>query len=140
MSVKVIEEILISPFVVNREQHRANCRAAINVSIKELKNLIVDGMIYGQHTGRVYRRGAGAGFTRSHQASKEGETPAPDTLRLVRSVKDELLTDNVGEVRVEELYGTILERRRNRPFFRGVCVNYQSQFTANVAKFTSTVT
>lgn len=68
-------------------------------------------------TGRIYKRG---GVT--HQASRPGEPPAPDTGRLRASVTNEQLPDGSVQVKVTAPYAVALEfgtsRMAPRPYVR----------------------
>lgn len=59
-------------------------------------------MIEGPHTGNLYRRKRGEGFTRFHRASARGQRPSPDTFTLVNAVTDERTGEMEARVFIAE--------------------------------------
>ncbi|MEO5859176.1 MAG: hypothetical protein ABIR33_09535 [Pyrinomonadaceae bacterium] len=87
-------------------------------------------MIDGPHTGNLYDRKGGAGFSRSHQASARGQRPSPDTFTLVNAVTDERTGEMSARVFIAEKinprnganaseYAEILQFHLGRPIMTG---------------------
>jgi hypothetical protein len=70
---------------------------------KDFKQLTKERMIAGPHTGRIYEKKRGVGFTRSHRASAKGERPSPDTMTLVNAIEDKRTSDFSAVVYVAEI-------------------------------------
>lgn len=112
--------------IFDKVERRSAISSLITRSAKEFKQLTKDKMIYGRATGRVYDKGRGVGFTRSHRASAAGQRPAPDTLTLVNAIDDRRLSDYSSEVYIADKintsngtvasdYGSILQNKLDRP-------------------------
>lgn len=88
-------------------------------------------------TGRVYRRGGV-----SHRASAPGQTPAPDTSTLRKSVRVELVrvaTGLIGKVIVSAAHALPLEigteRMAARPFLSRVVSEHAARLRATFDRF-----
>jgi hypothetical protein len=95
-------------------------------SARKFKRSTQEKMLKGVHSGRLYKKKRGSGFTRSHLASAIGQRPAPDTLTLVNAISDRSLGDYKAEVYIAERinpesgtlasnYGEILQNKLDRP-------------------------
>lgn len=92
---------------------------------KDFKNLTRRRMIEGTPSGRLYSRAAGAGFTRSHRASRRGQRPAVDTGTLAQAISDKRTGEFSAEVYIvpkvnsqsgvtADKYGEILQTKLDR--------------------------
>lgn len=93
---------------------------------KRFKQKTKDQMVRSQPTGRLYRKSAGAGFTRQHRASAWGQRPAVDTTNLVNQVKDRKESQVSVRVYVDDSkapYGKWLQDNLNRPIITEEDVN-----------------
>jgi hypothetical protein len=69
----------------------------------------------GPHTGTQYKRPGVTGASRFHQASRRGERPAPDTLRLMNAMTDQKVSATEHEAFVDDAkakHGDYLTRPR----------------------------
>lgn len=118
--------VKLDSLVFNKAERTRAFTSLIVRSAKEFKQLTKDRMNFEQHTGVVYRRGRGRGFTRSHRASAVGERPAPDTTTLVNAVADRQVSNLESEVFIEDKintsngtvaskYASILQNKLRRP-------------------------
>lgn len=98
--------------IFNASERRRAFRKVVSQSAKAHRRALQEKMIYGPHTGRVTTRGKsrGDGFTRRHQASREGERPAPDTNTLINSISSEMTGELSAKVEIEAEYGEILQK------------------------------
>ncbi len=69
---------------------------------KDFKVSTKEKMIEGPHSGRLYEKKSGRGFTRHHRASAPGERPSPDTMTLVNAIEDKRTSEISATVYVED--------------------------------------
>jgi hypothetical protein len=82
---------------------------------KKYKVVVVERMIEGPQTGRIYSKGNGPGFRLYHQASARYQRPAVDTGNLINSVEDEKIGPYEHQVYVDDglaPYGKYLQSPR----------------------------
>lgn len=86
--------------IFDKAKRSGAIRRVVRQSAKEFKNSLRGKMINSPHTGKVYRRRSGNGFSRGHQASRRGERPAPETFNLANSITDKFINDFEATVEV----------------------------------------
>lgn len=69
-------------------------------------------------SGRLYKRRGGQGFSRSHRASAQGESPATDTGAYDRSLKITKGDAFGAAIETNLNYPAILETKLNRPLWQ----------------------
>jgi hypothetical protein len=78
------------PNILSKRKLKQELRPALVRTGKEFREYLRKEVLTNQPTGRLYRRRRGAGFTRSHRASRKGERFANDTGATLRSLKDKM--------------------------------------------------
>ena len=118
MPLRIVSVNFIDPIFDKAKREGIVSRGLTRIG-KRFKILVVDTMIKTPARGALYaaRFGSsqGTGFTRAHRASIKGDPPSPDTMNLVRSVKDQKKSPTAHEVYVDDSqapYGKFLERPR----------------------------
>ena len=73
-------------------------RNAISRATRAFAAYVPQQQINETHTGKLYTRAGGRGFSRSHRASARGQRPAPDTGKLLKSTQHKMTGELSGEV------------------------------------------
>ena len=73
-------------------------RNAISRATRAFAAYVPQQQINETHTGKLYKRAGGRGFSRSHRASARGQRPAPDTGKLLKSTTHKMTGELTGEV------------------------------------------
>ncbi len=112
--------VKLTSAVFNKPRSKAIVSRGLTRIAKRFKKITVDNMTQSNAAGRTYKRGAGPGFSRFHQASARGQRPEPDTFNLVNSVRDSKKTELKHDVFVDDgkaPYGKYLQNPSglNRP-------------------------
>lgn len=98
-----------------------------------IRRAIVDGIRKGPKSGRIYKRGKGI----VHRASAEGEYPAADTGKLMKSVQQVRVNDHTVDVESDAAYAMPLEykppERGGRPFISRGFAEKVEEATAFIA-------
>ena len=101
--------------IFDKSQRQSAGGRAANVAAKKFRDDTRRKMVDSTPSGRIYRKSAGAGFTRSHRASKRGERPAVETGKLAnRATKSRRLSDTSAETYIDTTvapYAEILVKR-----------------------------
>jgi len=103
--------------IFNRSELKRAISRVIVQTAKEFKQSTKDTMTDSPHTGKKYTRRGGDGFTRTHQASRRGERPAPDSGNLQNAIIDRRTGEFSVSVEIDEevaAYGDILQNKRQR--------------------------
>jgi hypothetical protein len=88
--------------IFSAEKRKAAGGRAVMKTAREFKESTRRKMVESNPTGRIYQKGRGVGFTRSHQASRRGERPAVDSGRLANSGKVKRISSVEAEVTIGE--------------------------------------
>lgn len=106
---------------------------AVDKSLEEFDAEVKKHQLLGEHTGVIRNVKINDRVIR-HQSSRTGESPAPLSNALINSTETEVISPNLGELRVTAPHGAILVDKLNRDILETPEKNYAARFQENVTE------